>query len=567
MKRPVLPFLLIALCVSAVLILMVNAGVLGLWQNRFSDTLYGGAPPLKNIAVIAIDDKSLQEIGRWPWSRHNYVALLRQLNQSRIIAFDVAFFEPSSAVEDEALGRAMRTAGNVIIPLEAASFDKQNGALGVKEWLQPISALENVTTGVINVFTDPDGVSRSIPTELDGQPSLALAIVEKFTGTKPSIQGQRMQVNYVGRPFSYRTYSFSDVTTGRVAPEEFKDNIVLVGATAPDLHDDYIVPTSWGRRMPGVEIHAHAVQTILSRRFLAAQSFGSTALLIILLSLAAAFLCWKFSELTATLVGIGVIIAIFIAGLVIYNYGTIINLVHLPLAVLLTGAFCMIWIARSEGAHKKHILSVFGRYVSKDVVEHLLKGKESLELGGQERDISALFVDIRGFTAISEKLKPHQVITFLNHYFGHMTDIVFKNNGTLDKFIGDSIMAVFNSPQNDPDHAYNAVKTAVGMQEACKKLQKEGLPAVKIGIGITTGKAVVGNMGSEQRQEFTALGDTVNTASRLCGAADGGQTLIDSATYELVKDRVDANKLPPMKVKGKEKALTVYEVTGMRRNA
>jgi len=240
--------------------------------------------------------------------------------------------------------------------------------------------------------------------------------------------------------------------------------------------------------------------------------------------------------------------------------------VYLPLAVLLAGSLCIVYIARSETSHKKQILSIFGRYVSKDVVTHLLKGGQSLELGGVERELSALFVDIRGFTAISEKLKPQGVIAFLNHYFGEMTDIVFRNNGTLDKFIGDSIMALFNSPQDEPEHAFKAVKTAVEMQEACVKLQKEGLPKIQIGIGVFTGKAVVGNMGSKQRQEFTALGDTVNTASRLCGVAEGGQVIIGESTYEQCKDRIIARKLPPLKVKGKEKALIVYDVTGIKKS-
>ena len=146
-----------------------------------------------------------------------------------------------------------------------------------------------------------------------------------------------------------------------------------------------------------------------------------------------------------------------------------------------------------------------------------------------------------------------------------MTDVVFKNNGTLDKFIGDSIMAVFNSPQDEPDHAFKAVKAALEMQEACARLQKEGLPKIKVGIGVNTGKAVIGNMGSSQRQEFTALGDTVNTASRLCGAAEGGQILIDESTWQQCKDRIVARKLPPLKVKGKEKPLSVYDVTGLKK--
>lgn len=560
MTRPILPFLLIALGVSAVLVAMVHGGILGVWQHRFSDALYGGAKPLDNIAVIGIDDKSIQELGRWPWGRQQYVALLRQLNGSRLIGFDVGFFEPSTPLEDEALGRAMRSAGNVVIPVEAVKFSQ--GA--PTEWLTPIPALENITTGAVNVYTDPDGVSRSIPARLGTERSLAFVLAEKFIGRPPSFSEPRMLVNYIGKPSSYKTYSFTDVANKRVPPETFADTIVLIGAVAPDLHDDYIVPTSWGGRMPGVEIHAHALQTILTRKFLREQSFRDITLTILILSLIVALLFWSLSEVKAVVGSSALVIGLIAAGLVFYHRGLLLDLVHEALAMIATGALCVLYIARSETAHKKHILSVFGKYVSKDVVEHLLKSEASLELGGQEREISVLFVDIRGFTAISEKLTPHQVIEFLNHYFGAMTDIVFKNNGTLDKFIGDSIMAVFNSPHDEPEHAYKAVKTAIEMMDSCAKLQKKGLPPVRIGIGVNTGKAVIGNMGSQQRQEFTALGDTVNTSSRLCGVADGGQIIISEATYQQCKDKINAKKLPPLRVKGKAKALTVYDVTGLK---
>lgn len=562
--RRALPFVLIPLLATALLALMLHAGIFGMWQNRLSDAVMGGASALDNIAIVAIDDASIQELGRWPWGRQHYVALLRQLNGSKLVAFDVAFFENSTALEDEALGRAMRAAGNVVIPREITKFGRQNGALTAEESLEPIAALANVTTGIVNVFTDADGVSRSIPAQVGGVPSLAFVLAEQFIGAQPSFSEPQMRVNFAGRPFSFTTYSFADIVNGKIAPETFKDKILLIGATAPDLHDDYIVPTSWGRRMPGVEIHAHALQTILTRSYVRAQSFAATVIAMLLLAGITAFLFWRFNEVTAISAAFALFLGIFGAAFLYYTRGILLNLIHQPLAVMLTGALCIAYIARSETAHKKHILSVFGRYVSKDVVNHLLASKGALELGGQERELTALFVDIRGFTAISEKLSPHQVITFLNHYFGSMTDTVFKNNGTLDKFIGDSIMAVFNSPHDEPDHAFKAVKTALEMMGACKALRTAGIPPVHIGIGVNTGKAVVGNMGSSQRQEFTAIGDTVNTASRLCGVAEPGQIVISESTYERCKDRIIAEKLPPLHVKGKEKALSVYAVTGLK---
>jgi adenylate cyclase len=558
MKRPILPFLLIAIIVSAIIGLMAANGILSGWQHRFSDALYGGSRPLDNIVIVAVDDKSLQEIGRWPWSRQNYAELIKKLNESRLVGFDVSFFEESNTLDDAALGRAMRDAGNVIIPKEATKFGKTT------EWLVPIPALEGVPTGVINIFTDSDGISRSIPTSIDGSPSLSFALAEKFIGKKPEFAGQKMLVNFAAKPYSFKMLSFTDVINGRVPAGELKGKIILVGATAQDLHDDYLVPTSEGKRMPGVEIHANALQTILTRKFINYQSEKSVWIAVFILSLLVALMFWALSGTKALIGSIVLFVGVFASAIMLYNRGIIVNLIHLPLAIIATGVASVSYIAKNEAKHRKHILGVFGRYVSKEVVDHLLKNEKSLELGGKEQEISVLFVDIRGFTSISEKLKPKQVIEFLNYYFSKMTDVVFKNNGTLDKFIGDCIMAVFNSPENDPDHAFNAVKTAVEMQEACKKT-KQGLPAIKIGIGVNTGRAVVGNMGSTQRQEFTALGDTVNTSSRLCGEAEGGQIIIGEKTYEQCKNKIKAKKLPPMKVKGKQKALTVYEVLGLKK--
>ena len=572
MKRPILPFILIAILVSATIGLMADRGILSGWQHRFSDALYGGARPLDNIVIVAVDDKSLQEIGRWPWSRQNYVELLKKLNGTRLVGFDVSFFEESNSIDDTALGRAMRDAGNVIIPREASKFGKTT------EWLLPIPALEGIPTGAINIFTDSDGISRSVPSGIGTNPSLSFVLAEKFIGKNPEFAGQRMLVNFAAKPYSFKMLSFTDVINDRIPPDAFKDKIILVGATAQDLHDDYLVPTSEGKRMPGVEIHANALQTILTHKFIDYQSIKSIWIALFALSLLTALLFWGLSGTKALTGAVILFVGLFASALVLYNRGIIVNLIHLPLAIIITGVASVSYIAKNEAKHKKHILSVFGRYVSKEVVDHLLKSEKSLELGGHEKEISVLFVDIRGFTALSEKLTPQQVIGMLNHYFSKMTDIVFKNSGTLDKFIGDCIMAVFNSPENDQDHAYHAVKTAIEMQEACSKQAKGmpgakatdqpgrnlALPPIKIGIGVNTGRAVVGNMGSTQRQEFTALGDTVNTASRLCGEAEGGQIIIGAKTFEHCKNRIIATKLPPLKVKGKEKPLSVYSVTGLK---
>lgn len=546
--------ILVALLTGIILILFAKAGLFYTWNLRLTDALYGDKQPLQNLVIIAIDDKSLQEIGRWPWNRAVYVDLLQHTANAKIVAFDIAFFEPTP--DDTLLGEAMRKAGNVII---AREYD-----FARKTELEPSPGFENIQTGMVNIYTDQDGTSRSIPVKLQDKPTLAYMIAQEYVGKEPTVPEKRLLVNYASGPGAYKTYSAADIIKGRIASTEFENKIVFVGATAPDLHDDYIVPTSSGKRMPGVEIHAHAVQTILTRQFLTYQSFRVLATVILVISIIAGILYSTVKiRYSASLMTV-LALAYIIFSIFIFKKGLILNLVYPLMAVVLTSLTTISYMAALEAHNKKHILGIFGRYVSKDVVDHLLKNEKSIELGGTEREVTSMFADIRGFTSMSEKMTPHQVITFLNHYFGDMTDLIFAHEGTLDKYVGDALFALWGSPLPDKDHAYKAVKCALAIQAKLKTQHRKDIPPINLGIGICSGPAVVGNMGSPQRQEFTAIGDTINTSSRLSGTASGGQIMITESTYKLIQDKVEAKKLEPLKVKGKEKPLIVYEVLGLK---
>jgi class 3 adenylate cyclase len=218
---------------------------------------------------------------------------------------------------------------------------------------------------------------------------------------------------------------------------------------------------------------------------------------------------------------------------------------------------------------KEVIKGAFSKYVTKSVVDRILEHKDGLKLGGEKKIVTIFFSDIRGFTPMSEALSAEQVVHILNEYFTAMTTIIFKYEGTLDKFMGDAIMAVFGAPIDQPDHAERAVLAAVDMSEKMKELQAkwrmEGKKEVNIGIGINTGEVVVGNIGSNERMEYTAIGDNVNLTQRLESVAEKGQILISAATYERVKDRVEAVMLDPLKVKGKTDKVLAYSVTGLKR--
>lgn len=533
---------IIALILSTLAFSHVFSG----WNNTLTDTLYTKEEPLNNIIIVAIDDKSIQEIGRWPWNREVYAPFLIATDQARVIAFDIAFFEPTH--QDGVLSGAMRDFGNTILAIE---YDyERNLTLG------PTAQFKNITAAYINVQTDPDGIVRRVSSTLENNDTFSAAIAKKIAPVSPP---EQILVNFA-KP--YRKISFSDIVNGKTEPQQFKDKIILVGATAPNLHDDYLVPISSGKRMSGVEFHANAVQTILTKKYLEHEPTWLVIISILVFSIGLGLLFSITRMRLAIITGTLFIIAYFGLTLYLSYKGYFLNVIYPPLSLILTTISCTGVIAAQESRHKKHILGLFGRYVSKDVVKHITENKEALELGGTEREITAMFADIRGFTTISEKMKPHQVISFLNYYFGDMTDLVFKHEGTLDKFIGDALFAVWGSPLPQKDHALNAVKCAIEIQQRLKKQKRAGIPKIKLGIGICTGPAVIGNMGSTQRQEFTAIGDTVNTASRLSGITDGGQIIITESTYNLVKDNVKVKKLTPVKVKGKTKALIIYEVLG-----
>jgi adenylate cyclase len=213
------------------------------------------------------------------------------------------------------------------------------------------------------------------------------------------------------------------------------------------------------------------------------------------------------------------------------------------------------------------IKRAFTRYVAREVVEEILKDPENLVLSGERREVTVLFCDVRGFTPMSERLSPEEVVLLLNDFYTLMIETTFKHDGTLDKFLGDAVMAIFGAPIAHPDHSLRAVRTALAMQEGIVELNarrlKDGKERIAVGIGVSAGEAVAGTVGTVDRMEYTVIGDTVNLAARLESSAKPGQILISQPTYAAVRAAVDVRPLGPIHVKGKEEEVDVYEVLGM----
>ncbi|MEM4336894.1 MAG: adenylate/guanylate cyclase domain-containing protein [Candidatus Woesearchaeota archaeon] len=570
-KNKIFVSVIVSVFISMMLTSLFLLGVFNEWNIKLSDNLYTQRKPLEEIIIISIDDKSLQEIGRWPWPREIYIETLPKFKNSKVVGLDIAFFESYKRDVDTKLGEVLSEL-NAVIPIEFTDYKIKDGNIYVSDILKPVGEIGNGSDAAfVNIITDNDGIVResyllltSIKENITYQ-SFPLKIAQKYLNKNITFEFNKFIINFIGKPNSFRTIPFSDVYYNRTN-ESFKNKIVLIGATATDLHDNAIVPTSEGKLMAGVEIHANAIQTILTKKFLKRQSNLGVVATIIVLSLITGLLLALFRFSYASFLSIALFITYISTAILTFNKGIILNLVYPFLAITFTFFSITIFFYFHEGKERRRIKSLFGKYVSKEVVEEILKktDKDRIDLKGETKEITILFSDIRGFTSMSEKMKPHDVVAMLNKYLGGLTDIIFKNKGTLDKYIGDCIMAIFGAPIDDKEHAFHAVKAGVEMRDKIIEMQKRKKQKVGMGIGINTGIAVVGNMGSKERVDYTAIGDSVNLASRLCSNAKSGQVIISEETYKLVKDRIIAKDLGEIQVKGKAKPVKIYNVIALK---
>ena len=548
---------------ALILSILFSLGFLSNIQLKLADNLYGGKTPLDSINIIAIDDKSLQEIGRWPWDRDVFAYAINYLDQAKVIGIDVAFFETSK--NDTLLEQAVKKA-NVVLPVEFTSFAKEDSRVVGKRLLEPIDALKGTKVGYINIITDDDGITRSVNMDLSEEyDNFAHVVFKEFWKKELKDKPKRFLVNFAGKPGAFKIYSMTDIINKRVPADAFKNKLVLIGATAPDLHDDYFVPTSKGKAMPGVEIHANTIQTLINKDFLKEQSKSSVILLIFLFSIILALIFYKSKRIAAIITPL-IILGYLFASVLVFDKGIIMNLVYVPVAVVAAFVSEIILSYRIERKAKIQLKSAFSKYVSPAVMDEVIKDPEKLKLGGVRKDVTVFFSDIRGFTSISEKLSPEKLVHILNEYLTAMTDIIMKHNGVVDKYIGDAIMAFWGAPLPQEDHAEMACSTSLDMikklEELKEKWKEQDFPEIRIGVGLNSGPAVIGNMGSYDRFDYTAMGDTINLGSRLEGLTKQYKVniIISDSTKVEIKNKFITRKLDLVRVKGKKKPITIYEL-------
>jgi adenylate cyclase len=627
-----------------------------IYDTRLRVTMPSGVDP--RIVILDIDERSLGEIGRWPWSRSLMARLVDKLFDKygiAVLGFDVVWAERDTSSGIDALdalaqGDFRQVAGfqehykkirpsldndglfakamqgrPVVLGYYFNSEERAVKANAIPEpvlpkgtfagrnvqfnnWMGytgnlPVYVKSAAAAGHFNPLVDDDGVSRRVPVLLEFEDGyyepLSLAVVRVILGmpkvepgyaaggtmnrgysglewlrvgpiTIPVDESVSVFIPYRGQKFSFPYVPLADVVKDRVNPEQLRGKIVLVGATAPGLFDLRSTPVD--SVYPGVEIHANLIAGMLDRTLKEQPPFmvGAEVIILVIGGVTLAILIPMLSALWATvaaIAGIGSIVAL--------NVGVWAKVdMVLPLAssLLMIGTLYVMNMAYGyfvESRSKRQFTELFGQYVPPELVDRMAADPSKYNMEPRSAELTILFSDVRGFTGISEALKPEELREYINEYLTTMSSIIrSRYRGTLDKYIGDAIMAFWGAPVEDAQHARNGVLAGLEMQKECHALNVKfvarGWPTLKIGVGLNSGTVRVGDMGSQVRRAYTAMGDAVNVASRLEGRtkAYGVGVLVGEATRNLVKDVV-FREVDRIKVKGKDEALTIYEPLGL----
>jgi adenylate cyclase len=574
-------FLVIGL-LSAALALLAYAteafeGIeLDIVDARFAVRGTEGPPP--DVVVVEIDDVTLDELNeRWPFRRGIHADLVDRLRRAgaRSIAYDVQFTEPSPQwKQDNALIEAVARAGGRVV-LATTEVDKR----GRSKIFGGESVLRQIGARSASTVLDPDtgGVLRRVAYEIDGLKSFPIVVDEVSTGRTigsselPGADHDEFWIDYAGPPGTVTSYSFSRVLDGTVPASRLRGRVVVVGAAAPRLQDLHQTPFSKGEPMPGAEVLANAIATVDRGFPLEDSSRVLDVLLIVLLGLVAPAASLRMRPLPALALALGAGGLYLLGAQLAFNQGVIVPVIY-PLCALGISATAVLAEHYVLAAFERaQVRATFARFVPESVVDDVLvRANEDLRLGGVRRLSTVLFSDLRGFTSFSERLEPDLVIEVLNHYLGSMSDAIMDEEGTLVCYMGDGIMAVFGAPLEQPDHADRALRVAREMtgprlERFNAWLREKGLSedGFRMGVGLNTGWVMSGNVGSERRIEYTAVGDTTNTAARLEGMTKGTPYqvfLADSTLRAMHEQPDDLECFDTVEVRGRSENLKVWGV-------
>ena len=608
------------------------------------------------IKIVAVDEKSLEKEGRWPWSRRKLAQLVDRLAEADVAAvgFDIFFPEHENYIPpelfeerikrqktesmnaeeltkwyqelnnaDRQFAQSIERSGRVILgffvnpadqkltpeELEQLDFSQYSIVQRFDDRTQPLPLRQIFSVGLsipelmnaanaagyVSFVPEMDGVVRWVPTLMQhGEymfPPLSLQLLREavksplavnifgFGSDKmalgesliPVKENSDILINYYGPAFTFEHISATDVLSGKVGQEDLSGAIILVGATAAGIHDIHVSP--FGPLYPGVEIHANIMESILQNDFLMRPEWLRILdlLMIAVSGLLLGLVSQKYKAYgAATFLVIGMLGYLAFDFYLFTQKGLWVNTVYPIFTQIFVYSGLALYHFGFEQREKRFIKGAFSQYMAPTVVNQLVENPGLLKLGGERQVITAFFSDVAGFSSLSEKLEPEKLVNLLNEYLTAMTDIVLKYEGTVDKFEGDAIIAFFGAPLVFNDHALRTCLVSVEMQECLDSMRTEwraqGEPELFMRIGINTGPAVVGNMGSKTRMDYTMMGDSVNLAARLEGVNKHYKTstMISESTYEQAKDGIEARELDLIRVVGKLEPVKIYELLGKK---
>jgi adenylate cyclase len=536
---------------------------------RFS--LRGTQEQPGDIVFVKVDDRTFSQLGvQWPFPRSLHARVIDRLRAAgaKAIAVDIQFTEPTVPRQDNALIESIARAGGVVLSTTEVNKHGESRIFGGESVVREIGAHAGNTV----IEPDPGGAVRKMHYEFDGLPSFAIVTAEAATGEPidpAEMEGDGSAwIDFRGPPGTFRQVSYSSVLRGQVPASVFRGKTIIVGASAPSLQDLHPTSTTGNELMAGPEIQANAIWTAEHGFPLGSSGLIVDLMLILLMAAAPAAATLRLKPPLALLVALALGLLYALATQLAFNAGTVLPVVYPLLALILSalGALAVNYVLNSMERQRVH--DTFSRFVPAAVVNDVLaRTDQDLRLGGVRRDGTVLFCDLRGFTSFSEALPPDSVIEVLNHYLEEMSDAIMDHGGTLVAYMGDGIMAVFGAPLEQPDHADRALASAREMLDLRlprfnKWLEEAGMGrGFAIGIGLNSGPVMSGQVGSKRRIEYTAIGDTTNTAARLEGMTKGsGHQLFvaDSTKVAMRGDSVELQIVGEQEVRGRTQAITVW---------
>lgn len=583
-KHQTISALIFAFAAAALITLFIGVrGITGRLDGMLQDALYQKPMALSGeIIMIDIDDKTLDQFGPYnTWDRSIMASALEKLAEDpahvpSVVAVDTLYTgetgENDMRLAEAASRLNMVTAsyaeiGNRVVKDPDGSIHYERNA--VTDYYEPYDALREVTKqGHINAATDSDGILRHalLFIEPDGEKVYSMAYVTAaeyarqhgISITEPETLGGYYYVSYSAMPGGFDDgYSLADLINGDIPNDAYEDKIVIIGPYSVGLQDEYFTAIDHGAHMFGMEYQANVMQMILDGNYKNELPDLPQKIILFIICFLAFFVFQKTSLKVSSAIAAGMI-AVSVAGTyALYLMGVVVHPLWLPAGVMILFLISIVIQYVRAAIERQHVTKTFERYVDPEIVKAILdEGVENLSLGGKLCDIAVLFVDVRGFTTMSERLDPEKVVFILNRYLTMASECVERNHGTLDKFVGDAMMAFWGAPIPQEDAVGNAVRTAVEIVEGAKRvsdeLQDEIGEELNVGVGVHYGPAVVGNMGAEKHMDYTAIGDTVNTAARLEANAPGGTIYISRSVADIMGDRISYVSLgTTVRLKGK----------------